>query len=316
MNNVIDQKIDTYCHKDFIDHIDNALKEKYFVDLITDKKEESIFIIMKLFSENSNLYISSNITDLFASNTFFKLMFKHGTCNAKHIEEDTFFKNHSFGIVFKINKSQDEKNIPCTFHLNDWSEKILGLSRQISLKVDQYSKINEFLGWSFLLKVGIPVNAAIIVDRYAFKNVESIKSNITDLLVNLIPRTISEDFHLTIITQENQSINPSEIKKILLSGIKSQIKDIHIDLSVYLLKNIPETHDRRVITNYYTITCGNSFAFYSNRGGKRINVSTRVTLTPVLFRNEVAIELEQIRYLCSMYKARIEGRNRLLKNGS
>ena len=116
----------------------------------------------------------------------------------------------------------------------------------------------------------IPTNSLIIQDRYFFRsdhgeNVQDIYYNFKEIIRNLLPLSLSATFHLMVIVdgekiEQRDAVTFEEIAE-KLNGITEQIskeRGYSIVLEVLSIPesdrhNYPNTHNSRIISNYYTI---------------------------------------------------------------
>lgn len=121
-----------------------------------------------------------------------------------------------------------------------------------------------------------PSNALIIIDRYLFSyNPESQTDykngirNVFGLLNELLPQTFSGEYHVLIVFDDTAISNGATINQISrgLQKIKMQLNRNFIPTIELLTVNknvdvrmFSETHDRKIISNYYMITCTHGFS--------------------------------------------------------
>lgn len=116
----------------------------------------------------------------------------------------------------------------------------------------------------------IPTNSLIIQDRYFFRSdrgedVQDIYYNFEEIIRNLLPFSLSTAFHLMVIVngeqiEQRDAVTFEEIAGELY-GIVEQLSNERgypIVLEVLSIPesdrhNYPNTHNRRIISNYYTI---------------------------------------------------------------
>lgn len=116
----------------------------------------------------------------------------------------------------------------------------------------------------------IPTNSLIIQDRYFFKsdrgeNVQDIYYNFKEIIRNLLPLSLSAPFHLMVMVdgekiERRDAVTFERIAE-ELNGIAELISDERGYPIIFEVLSIPEsdrryyppTHDRRIISNYYSI---------------------------------------------------------------
>lgn len=121
-----------------------------------------------------------------------------------------------------------------------------------------------------------PSNALIIIDRYLFAyNPESRTDykngirNVFGILNELLPQKFSGEYHVLIVFDDTAVSNGATVNQISrgLQKIKMQLKRNYI-LTIELLtvnkdvdsKTFSETHDRKIISNYFMISCDHGFS--------------------------------------------------------
>ena len=137
-------------------------------------------------------------------------------------------------------------------------------------------------GWEALLRNRIStINSALMIDPYLFhldKQVESttdqtldalVENNLKELFDQLLPRTCAVPFHLLIATKRGvldaeyhlyYSANYYETIFERLVDVISSLRDYPIEVELMVPNNL--NHSRKLITNYYTITCDKGFKLF------------------------------------------------------
>ncbi|MBP6234843.1 MAG: hypothetical protein KA270_00830 [Saprospiraceae bacterium] len=315
MGKRIEGRVDVSCEYGFLEDINKIIPNFASYDLLSENDEWKYFMIVKeLFEKKSNLYIDFDPWDKIEDDQFVRFLQKSGAVNFIKMPEkdklDTYTSLISFVKEDPLKTSYP--GVPVTVDITNWIKHIKPLSEEIFFKVHPSRLINDFLGWSFIGNLKIPVNAAIIIDRYAFKYDNVIKKNLTEILKHLIPEELEGDFDLCLITDEEESMDFKKLKSLVTKEFKNLHKKCSLNLSIFTLFRNISTHDRKIITNYYIISSGNSFDYYFN---DNITVDTSLTLTPLLYRNDLLKELELIRFICNKYQPKIASQNRILGIG-
>lgn len=313
MDKRIKGRVDVSCEYGFLDEFVKIIPSYNLYDENDDLKY--FMIVKELFLKNSNLHVDFDPQEKIESNQFIRLLIKSGAVNFINMPRkeklDTYSSLISFVKEYPLKSPY--AGVPLTVDITNWIKHIKPLSEEMFFKVHPSRSINDFLGWSFIGYLKIPVNAAIIIDRYAFKYENSIKRNITEILKHLIPDDLESDFDLCLITDEEESLDFKKLKSLVTKEFKNLHKKCSLNLSIFTLRSHHiSTHDRKIITNYYIIKSGNSFDYYNN---DNITVDTSLTLTPLLYRNDLFKELELIRFICNNYKPKIASQNRILGIG-
>lgn len=133
---------------------------------------------------------------------------------------------------------------------------------------------NSSFEWDDLRPHADPSNAIVVVDKYAFAQMASVKilrSNLGPLLLSLLPEEVPDwPVHITIVTdlatavvEKGQSVND------LYDTLSSFLKDHRSDLDIYLTLlglSSSKHEDRYVFTNYGFFASGDSFDFFREDG--------------------------------------------------
>ena len=145
---------------------------------------------------------------------------------------------------------------------------------------------------------GIPINSLVIIDRYLFVRNgfwgwETGKNNIIKILSEALPLAFDERFDILIITSDesldNQSDYDLDDMVAELNEDCHELRNYEINLEVLVLKNDKdkkgkgdkrlwdESHDRRIISNYYRI--GATKGFFAFVGPRTNEVFRSQTIT-------------------------------------
>lgn len=109
-------------------------------------------------------------------------------------------------------------------------------------------------------------NSMVIIDPYILKDTKTFKKNIYEILENLLPIDMHRAYNLTIITRYDNGDLNTRYEKLssYLNNIRSET-DFNLSFNILLdTKNL--FHDRIILTNYYTITCGAGFDLFNEDG--------------------------------------------------
>ena len=163
-------------------------------------------------------------------------------------------------------------------NLDSWKDEIGSVSSAKSFQVSSVVGNNTFPGWQFLEKINLPCDAAIIFDRYVLKKPSDLDNNLFAILSNLIPKNGLNEFHLTIMAKKSECSDflktKNKIETFLNKNYNSKVK------VGFVLADKDLPHDREILTNYYRISSGNSFNYYSPQNN--IVVNTKLDFIPVL----------------------------------
>jgi len=131
--------------------------------------------------------------------------------------------------------------------------------------------------WNFLGNHCIHnFNAIVIVDNYLYKGDETFDVNLGALLRKLIPKSLSSELQVSVITTKVKERNGKEYP---LSNLANRISNLLGDIGVkYLSLNIyeittSEIHDRFIITNngYFSSSIGFGDLFHERKNTARKN---------------------------------------------
>lgn len=121
-----------------------------------------------------------------------------------------------------------------------------------------------------------PSNAIIIIDRYLFAYEGGAKTdykngirNVFGILNELLPESFDGDYHVLLVFDDTTISKPATIDDVAkgLQKIKMKLGRPYVPTIELLTVNrdvdietFSKTHDRRIISNYYTIRCNHGFS--------------------------------------------------------
>lgn len=130
----------------------------------------------------------------------------------------------------------------------------------------------------------IPRNSLIIIDRYLFSNYDQGLHNLEEIVSNSMPLTLAKgvNFHVLLIYDptkvENSSVNNFKHLSTELNSIKNRIrkeKDFFIDFEVLAITkddySYDDTHNRRIISNYFIVSAEHMLKAFSSEGNGLCN---------------------------------------------
>lgn len=138
------------------------------------------------------------------------------------------------------------------------------------LRVEDIRINSTMRDWSFLNTYRIPCNSIVITDNYLLSNDANLENTIS-ILKNLMPRSLSIDFNLTIIgynSKDNKGINDYHLK------IENALSELPYNVILTIIRE--NHHGRSIHTNYTRFLTEKGFALFSNR---RIKPSDETTLS-------------------------------------
>lgn len=146
----------------------------------------------------------------------------------------------------------------------------------------QKEEKNQFNSWKevFSLQTPQPLNSAIIIDNYLWRNLDDFHQenldNLYDIFEHLIPKTLKIPFHISIIVSNNKNLFNKKFGE-KLNKIVKNLKtltgiDIEISFSTHTDTVKDDIHERVIITNYHYIYSDKGFYVFKN---KNIDVTTK-----------------------------------------
>lgn len=120
-------------------------------------------------------------------------------------------------------------------------------------------------GWKYLFDFPLPPsNSIVITDDWLFKNeeMENIvgEGNLVPLLDAILPATLSTEYHVLVIT-DDQARTQQRCEK-LTGDLKVKITALRDYPIVFELVFADTQHKRKAILNYLSITCDKGFAMF------------------------------------------------------
>lgn len=176
--------------------------------------------------------------------------------------------------------------------------------------------------WSELFadKERVPANSLIIIDRYIFGFEGNYRSgyrdgvnNIKKILSSALPNNVSCDFHVLVLFDANSSTD----RYFNLDTVAKELEDyrvnvlkrpypVYIELFSVSSKNLQydETHNRRIISNYYVVTADHLLKAFRRDGSA---ITTQKLNLDYSFseglRDRSDLPQKEIDYLVSKLKA-------------
>lgn len=146
----------------------------------------------------------------------------------------------------------------------------------------QKDEKNDFNSWEdvFNLKPLEPINSAIVIDNFLWKNLDDFHDenleNLYPIFENIIPEKLKIPFHLSIITSNNKSLLSKKfIEKLnkIVKNLKAKTGvDVEISLSTHTDTVKDDMHERVIITNFHYIYSDKGFNVFKD---KKIVLSTK-----------------------------------------
>jgi hypothetical protein len=279
-------RIETYCQQNFLIHfLENKIYDEfdenysnwnYLFDLIT-KRAEIIIDSTKELETSPNPRIkkflkqsTSGGSTIYEFSSYFQsFLAEHSEILKTNPTSVYFLKNYltiqqyNFGLFIS--------------DISNYLQNISKLSVSTGKTVHPLKEFNNFSGWSELESLLPARNAVIIADNYFLDKEHQYDKNVYALINSILPDSITEDFHISIITK-NDLINPQNKFKSVSDYLKSLKKPYEIRLGLFLTA-LNKPHDRDLVSNYFRINVGNSFDLFNEKG--LLNKNTTVSFFPL-----------------------------------
>lgn len=276
------KRIETYCQQKFLIHFfDNVIYDPF------DENRKNWDSLFELLLDNADVFVDNREEIKLSSNPRIKKFWKHSNSGGGEIRE----LKHHFRAILEDPKSitklainptcllfletheiEEKENLGIFLaDLTDYLKKIENISsRPKEIKVHRKEELNQFHGWK---NCGIelpPRNSLIITDNYFlqpdYKNETPIYDNLFALLDWILPTALSgQNFHLSIITHKNLENAEKKYKKIM-KYLESLKKSYEIKFGLFISSRYDEFHDRDIVSNYFRINVGHSFALLDKDG--------------------------------------------------
>lgn len=263
----------TYTNLHFLKFLFENVPKISLEDVLLDDKKSFIAWekITDLLFNKCDLYLNTTPNEfisLSTTNPFIRKIIE--AQNGGRIKVNIQQKDFDYGkpiypsSIYFLEKNITPKNAVFISSFENWSTKIVDLSKHKSIAINSLPHLNDLKNWNFLREISLPINSAVIVDRYILTNKGDLEKNLYSILENLIGCSSAEDkFHLSIITQKNQIFSAE--KNLVYNEIKNFLRkkfgdNVEFGLSL-VSRNVP--HDREILTNYYRIKSPNSFNFFN-----------------------------------------------------
>lgn len=150
----------------------------------------------------------------------------------------------------------------------------------------------------------IPSNSLILVDRYMFSKFDDGVQNLMDILDSILPATMNGDYHVLVITDEDEVLDdktqdsPSAAAYEMQCVVPSLDRPYRIILEVLMVKTLgklpvgyrktaqdialmnfyAETHDRHIISNYFIVSADHALCAVKEAKDGHLVASFKQTL--------------------------------------
>jgi len=129
-------------------------------------------------------------------------------------------------------------------------------------------KDNKFKSWDLISNYVEAISDIVLIDAYIFSDSSLYESNLYKIIYNLCSDLTSR-INLTIISYSDTR-QPLAIENIY-NNLRKYFngKGLSINLSIVLSRQSNKQHDRAILTNYFMISSGDSFNYFSPIGNVR-----------------------------------------------
>ena len=269
-----------------------SLEKLCLEEMLKDRSQQNSWFL--LLSKQNIIYLDKNIYDeweygdtLFTFSESYQIDFQHSTINYNTLAKESpesLLTEPQGAFLLDIDKEtaktiQEKYGLICqsTEDLNDC------LLSSNECKFTLFKNMNNH-SWKELFEKGskVPSNALIIVDRYIFGWENKLKSgcvdgveNIKQIMKAVLPTTLSCDYHVLILFDSSSSSDRDfELKKVAqqLEKYKTQVLkrsyNIIIELFsvTYKCANYDDTHNRKIISNYFIGSAEHLLKAFKNNG--------------------------------------------------
>jgi hypothetical protein len=143
------------------------------------------------------------------------------------------------------------------------------------------------IGYHDLLNVSLPpFNCLLISDQYLFENENGLRGekNIIQFIKAILPTRLDVDFHLMIVSPENNLMNTKSCSK-LTGKIKTAIKNLELNYDVCFEMVYSETiHKRIASSNTFNIVMDRGFATFTTSDMKTVIADNDISITGLFVR--------------------------------
>ena len=254
-----------------------------FNQLFTDNSNE---ILEKILANFCDIYVNlteEEIDAMKVENPIFKSFMKRdiGTVLPANIDFENI-KSNTFtpylNDLLVLDSNYNTKSIREDFGILavklDEIEYLKSLNFHFGYSFEK-NKQNDFNTWGevFSLKTPEPLNSAIIIDNYLWKDLENFHSqnleNLYSIFENLIPKTLKIPFHLSIITSNRDGVySPKFVEKLnkIIKNLKTTTNiEIEISFSTHTDSVKDDIHERVILTNYHYIYSDKGFNVFKDK---------------------------------------------------
>jgi len=146
-------------------------------------------------------------------------------------------------------------------------------------------------GWKSLFNFRLlPSNSTVITDSYLFHNSEGAVNvgshNLLLLLEVILPDHLETLYHILIISEDNG--RPAKGCHDLATKLTLDIKNLRPYEMVVEIVFSATVHKRKIISNYYSVSCDSGFALFRTSDGQTLRAQNEFKYESIFFRNAIS----------------------------
>lgn len=254
-----------------------------FNELLINNSNE---ILEKILNDFCDVYLDldeEEILSLIEDNPIFKSFNKRDNGVIIPAKED--FQNIEKNILtpylndlLVLNENFNTQNIRADYGIlaikKDEIKYLESLNFHFGYSFEKATK-NIFNSWGevFSIKTPEPINSAIVIDNFLWKNLDDFHNenieNLYEIFENLIPKTLKIPFHLSLITSNNKGdFSPKFAEKLnkIVKNLKAKTGvNVEISFSTHTDAVKDDIHERVILTNYHYIYSDKGFNVFKDK---------------------------------------------------
>jgi hypothetical protein len=252
-----------------------------FIDVKDGKEKQDLirFLEQPHIRDNFFATLQADIT-----NYYFSINYNFGNNTTIKNPHSVFFIEFSEAQIAELSKKYGYCFVNFQTYTSTW-KKFNPRNYQNSISVSALSR--DFNHWNYMVTLKHSFNSMLLIDRYLFaetgfgihKVVDNYKSNLKQLFQYFVPKNDAITVTDITIISSTRAISPSVTLAQIATYLQTQVFAVlfpqsKFNLSIILVDNVPDTHDRRIITNYFDLHSGDSFMYVTNAHNNHIKVDT------------------------------------------
>jgi hypothetical protein len=255
-----------YCEYSFFEGFLKLLYGRDFLEYINTNNDISISLIRLLLSFSIIRLDKSpeDIVELSKVNPYIKSLLKSGSLESEITDYENFEpqleqQNSLFLLdreIFVVEKLREKFGLWFIALKNFTDERVL-----FTLDHHFFVRNNSdllFKNYGFFKKYQHPCNSLILSDSYLFtydtnRNDNTISLNISPILRKLLPKKLTCDFHLTIVSSISTALKYEDV----IEEIRTELSYLPYQLKINFIKT--NFHQRFILSNYFKILSDKGF---------------------------------------------------------